>query len=156
MALTHDDFMIYPLQIVGIDLSVPGEGEGTEDIYIYDEKIQYIEKFVVEDMSYSGEASDVSAILPYFVYWFFLQNETSMSVVNAGENYQVKEFTEPSILKQVKNWNTGVEKLRALFGITNEGLAALSNMSLSEKIHSFVLQSGKTINENYLSKRTLL
>lgn len=156
MALTHDDFMIYPLQIVGIDSSIPGEGEGDEDTYIYDEKIQEIENFVVEDMSYSGEASDVSAILPYFVYWFFLQNETSMSVVNAGENYQVKEFTEPSILKQVKNWNTGVDKLRVLFGITDESLDALTCMRMSEKIHFFVLQSGKIINENYLSKRTLL
>lgn len=156
MALTHDDFMIYPLQIVGIDSSIPGEGEGDEDIYIYDEKIQEIENFVVEDMSYSGEASDVSAILPYFVYWFFLQNETSMSVVNAGENYQVKEFTEPSILKQVKNWNTGVDKLRVLFGITDESLDVLTCMRMSEKIHFFVLQSGKIINENYLSKRTLL
>lgn len=120
MALTHTSFLSFPLQVVGI----------TSD---YNAKIQAIENFIISDMAYSGDASDLTAILPYFVFWYFCQDAATTVTPESGENSQVKEFSTPEIVKQVKNWNTGAEKLRAL-----------------------VLASGETINENDLSKRSLI
>jgi hypothetical protein len=120
MVLTYSSFQTFPLQIVGI----------TSD---YNAKIQAIENFVIADLAYSGEASDISAILPYFVFWFFCQDTQTTVFVETGENSQVKEFSTPEIFKQVQAWNIGVDKLRTVLEAT-----------------------GKTINEKYLSKRSLL
>ena len=156
MALTHADFMSFPLQIAGInDSQIVTVNDEETTVYLYDEKIGQIEDFVVEDLAYSGEASDVSDILPYFVFWYFCQDCQTTVFAETGENSQVKEFSTPEILKQVWAWNMGVKKLRDVLGITEEALSFACG-TLSENIHSLVLSSGKTINENYLSMRSLL
>ena len=142
MVLTYSSFQTFPLQIVGI----------TSD---YNAKIQAIENFVIADLAYSGEASDISAILPYFVFWFFCNDTTTTVFVETGENSQTKEFSTPETIKQVTAWNIGVEKLRTVFEITDDAIE-LASGTMTEKIHSLVLATGKTINEKYLSKRSLL
>lgn len=102
----------------------------TED---YNAKINEIETFVVSDLAYSGEVGEVNAVLPYFVFWFFCQDAQTTVVVETGENAQVQEFSYPEIFKQVQNWNIGVEKLQAICD-----------------------EKGTTVNEKYLSKRSLL
>jgi len=142
MALTYSNFLSFPIQIVGVNSD-------------YNAKITAIENFVVSDLAYSGTASDLTAILPYFVFWFFC-NDTTTTVVESGENGQVKEFSYPETIKQETAWNIGVDKLRTVFGITDDGLAELVSGSLSDKIHALVLASDKTVNEKYLSKRSRL
>lgn len=142
MALTYNDFTSYPLQIVGITSA-------------YNAKITAIENFVTSDLAYSGEASDISAILPYFVFWFFCNDTTTTVFVETGENSQTKEFSTPETIKQVNAWNIGVDKLRTVLEITDDTIE-LASGTMAEKIHSLVLATGKTINEKYLSKRSLL
>lgn len=156
MSLTHAEFMSFPLQIAGIDDSqiVMVDNEETT-VYLYDEKIGQIEDFVVEDLAYSGEASDVSDILPYFVFWYFCQDCQTTVFAETGENSQVKEFSTPEISKQIQAWNIGVKKMREVFSITDEALS-LACGTLCERIHSLVLASGKTVNEKYLSMRSLI
>ena len=101
MALTYTAFQKFPLQIVGIDAD-------------YNAKIAAIEEFVVADLAYSGTASDITSVLPYFVFWFFCQDRTTTVSAETGENLQLKEFTEPAIEKQINAWNLGVEKLTAI------------------------------------------
>ena len=101
MALTYTAFQKFPLQIVGIDAD-------------YNAKITAIEEFVVADLAYSGTASDITSVLPYFVFWFFCQDRATNVSVETGENLQLKEFTEPAIEKQINAWNLGVEKLTAI------------------------------------------
>ena len=143
MALTYQSFQTYPLQIEGIDSS-------------FDSLISEIEAFVISDLAYSGDADDLTAILPYFVFWFFCQNCTSSANAMTGENSQVKELSEPVMFKQVNNWNTGVNMLRVLFGVTEDLLCDYLSSPLHVRIHELVLASGKTVNEKYLSKRSLL
>lgn len=140
--MTYTTFQQYPLQIVGI----------TSD---YNAKITAIENFVIADLAYSGDAGDVVSILPYFVFWFFCQDAQTTVFVETGENSQVKEFSTPEILKQVQMWNVGADKLRTLLGVTDEALS-LAAGTTAEKIHTLVLASSKTVNEKYLSKRSLL
>ena len=136
-------FQSFPLQIIGI----------TSD---YNAKITAIENFVISDIAYSGLAGDLTNILPYFVFWYFCDDASTSVFVEAGENGQTKEFSYPEVFKQVYAWNLGVEKLRTLLGITDEDIALIESGTLSEKIHSLVLSSGRTLNEKYLSKRSLL
>lgn len=143
MALNYTNFLQFPLQIVGINSD-------------YNSKITAIENFVVSDLAYSGLAGDITAILPYFVFWYFCQDAITTAAVESGENLQVKEFSEPAMDKQIQNWNTGVKMLRAVFGITDELLASMSGLTNAEKMHSIVEATGKTVNEKYLSKRNLL
>lgn len=152
MALTYADFLEYPLQIAGIDAS---ETVGETTTYFYSEKITEIETFVVEDMAYNGSVS-LSAILPYFVYWFICRDWKSNVMVEAGESEQLKEFTVPSIMKQVRNWNIGVDKLRAALGITDELIDEQNQTFVSQAIHNILESNDISINENYLSKRSLL
>ena len=101
MALTYTAFEKFPLQIVGIDAD-------------RNTKIAAIEEFVVADLAYSGTASDITSVLPYFIFWFFCQDRATTVSVETGENLQLKEFTEPAIEKQINAWNLGVEKLAAI------------------------------------------
>jgi hypothetical protein len=142
MALTYLSFQSFPLQIVGISSD-------------YNAKITAIENFVISDLAYSGDAEDLTAVLPYFVFWFFCQDAQTTVFSETGENSQVKEFSNPETYKQERAWNIGVEKLRTLFGITDEALSMAAG-TMAEKIHALVLGSGKTVNEKYLSKRSLL
>ena len=121
MALTFNNFKTYPIEIIGI----------TAD---YNARITAIETFVLSDLEYSGEASDLNAILPYFVFWYFCQDRTTVVTAQTGENSQVqKEFSTPEIFKQVQAWNLGVKKLQTLIDANEE-----------------------TVNVYYLSKRSLL
>jgi hypothetical protein len=120
MALTFNDFETYPIEIIGITA-------------YYNARIAAIETFVLSDLEYSGESSDLSTILPYFVFWYFCQDATTTVFVETGENSQVKEFTQPEIFKQVQAWNLGVKRLQTLIDANEE-----------------------TVNEYYLSKRSLL
>lgn len=72
MALNYQSFQNFPLQIVGI----------TSD---YNAKITAIENYVVSDIAYSGDASDLTAILPYFVFWFFCNDAQTTVVVESGK-----------------------------------------------------------------------
>jgi len=143
MALNYTSFQSFPLQVIGI----------TSD---YNAKITAIENFVKSDMAPVG-VTVTDAILSYFVFWFFCQDATTTVAVETGENSQVKEFSTPEIFKQVQAWNIGVDKLRVLCGITDDNIIWLGNsMTTAEKIHHLVLAAGITINEKYLSKRSLL
>lgn len=109
MALNYTAFQQFPLQIIGISSD-------------YNAKITAIENFVVADLSYTGDAGDIEAILPYFVFWFFCQDEKSSVVVEVGENSQIKEFSFPEITKQVMAWDLAVEML--LVVCENNGTSA--------------------------------
>jgi hypothetical protein len=143
MALSYLTYQTYPLQITGITSE-------------YNSKITAIETFVKSDMAAVG-VTVTDAILSYFVYWFFCQDATTTVTPESGENSQVEEFSTPEIFKQVQAWNIGVDQLRVLCGITDDNIIWLGNsMILSQKIHHLVSAAGITINEKYLSKRSLL
>jgi len=147
MALNYTSFQSFPLQIVGINSD-------------YNAKITAIETFIKSDMAAVGVVV-TDAILSYFVFWFFCQDDTSTVVVEAGENTQVKEFSEPAMTKQIQAWNIGVEKLRTLCGITQEAIDDIVNSNYGyypEKKAIETILSGTTItiNQKYLSKRSLL
>lgn len=145
MATTYTEFETYPLEITGITSE-------------HNPRIAAIEAFVKDDMDYSGDESDLTAILPYFIYWFFLQDKVTDVTAQGGENLPIPKDWQTYILKQLQNWNTGVKKLQALFGINQNTLSYYdrSLMTMGEKIHALVLESGKSINEKYLSKRSIL
>lgn len=148
MALSYLTFQTYPLQIVGITSE-------------YNAKITAIETFVKSDMAAVG-VTVTDAILSYFVFWFFCQDATTTVAVETGENSQVKEFSTPEVFKQVQAWNIGVDKLRALCGITDEeietriGYSSNAYFPESEAIKAIILGTSITINQKYLSKRSLL
>lgn len=117
MSLSYTDFYVYPTQILGIGNT-------------WNAHISNIESFIIEDMEYNGESTDLTDdILVYFV--FFALCEDWQSTVNAlsGEQTQVKEFSEPGFAKMVKAWDIGVKKLTDVCD-TN----------------------GTTVNEKYLTK----
>lgn len=99
--MDYSNFESYPIQIVGI----------TSD---YDDFIQEIADFILADMGYSGNASDLDSVLPYFVFYNFCQEQQSTVVAKTGESSQVKEFSNISLTKQINAWNIGVAKLTAL------------------------------------------
>ncbi len=141
MALNYNTFQVYPLEIEGITSE-------------YNSKITAVENFVKSDMAASGVVV-TDAILSYFVYWFLLQDASITVTIKTGETVGIAKTSYPSFEKQIQNWNIGVDKLRALCEITEESIS-LAAGTLSEKIHALVLASGNVINENYLSKRSLL
>lgn len=152
MALDHSDFEKYPLVIAGISAS---EGSGESIVYLYDSYIGEIEDYVVSEMAYVGSV-DIDAVLPYFVFFKICQDLQTTVTINAGENVKLDKLSEPSIDAQVRNWNTGVDKLRALLGITPAVLDAQIGLFECHKIHSLVESSGLVINEHYLNKIRLI
>ena len=150
--MTYEDFLYFPLQIVGIDLS---NTVGEVTTYVYNSKIEKINEFVVSEMAYSGD-EDIDSILPYFVFWFFCQDAATTVFAETGENSQIKEFSVPSMDKQVSNWNIGVDKLRAVCGITDTLINEQIQGTLKEKIQSILDDNDISINTNYLSKRSVL
>lgn len=152
MALTHADFNSYPIKIAGIDKS---EGSGESLVYLYDAMITGLETFVISDMAYTGDVT-VSAVLKYFVYYLFCQEQASTVTANAGENVNVDKVSMPSKDKQVFAWNYGVESLRTLLGITKDLIEARIELFECDKIHSIVEELGISINQKYLNKRSLL
>jgi hypothetical protein len=160
MALTYSNFNSFPLQIVGINSD-------------YNSKITAIENFVKSDMAITG-ATVSDAVLAYFVFWFFCQESASSVWAETGENSQVTEFSEPSMLKQIQAWNLGVDQLRVICGITEEEIRNLSlryifnvpsfsyfyektQVVFAYEKMKFILDEKKiSINMNYLSKRSFL
>ena len=97
MALTYNDFLKYPLHIVGIGLS-------------YNDELTAIEELVVSEIDYSGDAEDIEDVVPYFVFYKFCEDKRSQ-VTTSGETHQVAEFTLPSFQSQIRAWNIGAKKL---------------------------------------------
>lgn len=148
MALTYQNFLKYPIKISGID--------STYDSYIKD-----IEDFLIADLAYSGTASDLGNILPYFAFFLLCQDKNSTVDANAGESAQVKEFTETSTTKQIQAWNIGVDKLRVILGITQNEIDNIRRLSKGfyseyDAIEMLLSDLGISINEKYLSKINLL
>jgi len=99
--MNYENFNTYPLQILGIDES-------------YDDELNAILEFVIDEIAYTGDVDDLSMLLPYFVFFRFCENKQSEVVANVGETMTVKEFTIPSQNKMIDVWNIGVNKLLLL------------------------------------------
>lgn len=119
MSVSYLNFQTYPIQIIGINDS-------------YNSEMKAIESVVKSEIDYSGDADDLDAIVPYFVFFKFCQNR-STQVATSGETMQTAEFTFASVQSQVRAWNIGVNMLIAL---------------CAEKV--------QTANENYQSQISLL
>ena len=115
--MDYTKFENYPLTILGIDES-------------YNEELKAIEEVVLNAISYSGVASDIVNILPYFVFYAFCEDKES-DVTVKGESITSTLLTVPSMLKQIKVWNIGAEMLRLK-----------------------CIEKGQTANENYQSQRS--
>lgn len=148
MATTYQSFLTYPLEITGITSE-------------HNPRIAAIEEFILSDMEYSGEDSELTAILPYFIFWFFLQDKVTDATTQGGENLPILKDSQPDVLKQIANWNTGVKKLRDHLGITQAAIdvlrrSRLFRMTESEYVKTLASNLNISINENYLSKRSIL
>ena len=98
--MKYTQFLKYPVRISGINES-------------YNDELTAIEEFVKSDINYSGPASDIEPLLPYFVFLKFCENRASEVTVK-GETAAVTEHTIPSFESQARAWNIGAEKLKAL------------------------------------------
>jgi len=116
--MTYESFTAYPLEIKGITVDS-------------DEHITAISDFVLEKMEYTGDTADLSALLPYFVFFHFIEDLLTDVSVRTGETAIIREESNFSTFKMCKMWNEGVTKLLAL---------------LAEK-------TDETANEEYQSKR---
>lgn len=147
MALTYTNFTAYPTEIEGIDAD-------------YNATITAIETFVKNDMAAVGvTVSD--AILVYFVFWFFCQDASGSVAAKTGETSPIMKNAYPDFVKQVRAWNTGVEKLRVLCGITPEMIKEVRNsfngyFCETDIIDFLVTDLGISINQTYLSKRSAI
>lgn len=119
MAITYENFTAYPIQILGLNESS-------------NKKLQAIETFVKFDLNYSGDAVDLTNILPYFVFFAFCDDKTS-SVTQDGETVAVSDLTKPSVHSQVRAWSIGAKML-----------------------DDICKEKETTCNENYRSQRMLL
>ena len=99
--MNHETFTAYPLEIKGITSAS-------------DEKIQAIKDFVLEKISYSGDVADLETLLPYFVYFHFLEDLLTDTSVNTGETAIIREQSNRDTAKMIKVWNEGVSRLAAL------------------------------------------
>lgn len=144
MALNYNTFQVYPFEIDGITSE-------------YNSKITAVETFVKSDMAATG-VTVTDAILSYFVYWFLLQDASITVTIKTGETASISKTSYPSFEKQIQNWNIGVDKLRVLCGITDEALLSYEYGMTRDyvRIHEIITAAGITINEKYLSKRSLL
>jgi len=114
--MTYETFTTYPLNILGINES-------------YNNELTAIETLVKSEIEYTGEAADISGVIPYFVFFKFCENRESDITANIGEQLAPAEFTSRSILSQVRAWNLGAARLLAI-----------------------CTEKGKTANKYYLSK----
>ena len=119
--MTYESFTAYPLEIKGI----------TADS---DEHITAIFDFVLVKLEYTGDAADLAGLLPYFVYFHFIEDLLTDVSVRTGETAIIREESNFSTFKMCKMWNEGVTKLLAL---------------LAEK-------TDETASEEYQSKRELI
>jgi len=120
MALTYTAFQKFPLQIVGIDAD-------------YNAKITAIEEFVLADLAYSGTESDITSVLPYFVFWFFLSRQGDNRIRRNGRKLAIKRVHRTSDRKtnQFKNGEIGLKGLTTgFFQMAKATLAALWPLGL--------------------------
>lgn len=99
--MNYQDFLKYPLQIVGIN----------ED---YDNALDAIEELVKSEIEYSGDIEDIESVLPYFVYFKFCENRESEVSATLGEHITVSETVGSSYAAMIRAWNLGVKKLNAI------------------------------------------
>jgi hypothetical protein len=118
--MTYDKFTTYPINILGINES-------------YNNELTAIETLVKTEIAYTGDAADISGVIPYFVFFKFCENRASEVTANNGEQMSTAEFTFPSVLSQVRAWNLGAVKLLSI---------------CTEKV--------ETANINYQSQRELI
>ena len=118
--MTYENFTVYPLEIQGINEAS-------------NEKITAIENYVIEQLNYSGSTDDLSEILPYLVYFHFIEDLYSNSAVKTGETTTIRDESTPNTLKVIRAWNIAAEKLSAL-----------------------IADNGETCTTNYLSPREIL
>jgi hypothetical protein len=115
--MTYEDFTVYPLEIQGItDAS--------------DEKIEAIAEWVTEQIDYSGADADLDDILPFFVFFHFLEDLMTDASVRTGETAIIREESNFNSRKMQSAWNQGATKLTAL-----------------------ISENEETCNENYISLR---
>lgn len=105
--MTYESFTIYPLEIQGITAAS-------------DQKINEIKAFAIEKIAYSGDTADLQPILPYFVYYHFLENLITNTSASVGETAQIRTESVQSTFKMCKNWNEGVRLLAELCAEKNE------------------------------------
>lgn len=139
MATTYTTFETYPLEIAGITSQ-------------YNSRIKAIEDFIIDDMALTGTDVEIATILPYFIFWYFCQNEVTTVTAKTGETFQIQKTSIPDVSRQVQNWDIGVDKLRSALGITPDVLRSYHSLTLAERIHSFIENAGITMNEKYLLK----
>jgi hypothetical protein len=99
--MEYTAFEKYPLQILGIDNS-------------YNDELTAIEGVVVSEIAYTGDASDIASVLPYFVYCAFVESRMSDTTAAAGEQQRTAEFTLPSFNALVRAWNMAVKALNVI------------------------------------------
>lgn len=99
--MNYQDFLTYPLQIVGINEE-------------YDNEITAIEELVKSEIEYSGDDEDIESVLPYFVYFKFCENRESEASATLGEHITVSETVGNSYAAMIRAWNLGVKKLNAI------------------------------------------
>ena len=107
--MTYEQFNNYPLIIAGINQS-------------YNQILTDIETLVKNEMEYSGQAADVSEVIPYFVFFKFCEFKESEVSATSGEMVTTSELTMPSYMAQVRAWNTGAAKLKVI--CTEKGTTA--------------------------------
>lgn len=99
--MTYDKFTTYPLNILGINES-------------YNSELTAIEELVKSEIAYTGEAADISDVIPYFVYFKFCENRETDVAANNGEQMTTAEFTFRAYSSQVRAWNLGASKLMCI------------------------------------------
>ena len=105
--MTYEQFTVYPLEIQGItDAS--------------DEKITAIENDVIEKLEYSGDTDDLYSILPYFVFYFFMEDLMTNTAAKTGETRILRDESTQAYGKMVRAWNEGATKLAALIAEDEE------------------------------------
>lgn len=98
--MDYTNFQTYPITVLGIDES-------------YNDELTAIEQAVIDEIDYSGDADDLEALLPYFVFYKFCEDKETI-VSTKGEMAQVAEFSVPSQATMIRAWNVGAVKLNAL------------------------------------------
>lgn len=120
-AMTYEAFTAYPLEIKGITAES-------------DEHIVAISDYVLEKLEYTGDAIDLDGLLPYFVYFHFVEDLLTDVSVRTGETSIIREESNFSTFKMCKMWNEGVTKLLALLAIETTETANLEYQSKREQI----------------------
>ena len=118
--MNYTTFTIFPLEIKGVT-------ERSND------KITAFKNYVLEKISYSGNVSDLANILPYFVFFHFLEDLMTDVSVNTGETAIIRTESNFESIKMVNAWNEGAKMLSEL-----------------------VEDNGESCNKNYTSKRSML